>query len=63
MNTHHQSTPKITGRLIAGVILPFSCGYLISYLFRTVNSVIAPDLIAELRLDEAGLGLITSSYL
>ena len=31
----------ITARLIAGVILPFSCGYLISYLFRTVNSVIA----------------------
>jgi predicted MFS family arabinose efflux permease len=61
MNTQYQ--PKISGRLIAGVILPFSCGYLISYLFRTVNSVIAPDLIAELRLDEAGLGLITSAYL
>jgi predicted MFS family arabinose efflux permease len=61
MNTQDQ--PKISGRLIAGVILPFSCGYLISYLFRTVNSVIAPDLIAELRLDEAGLGLITSAYL
>jgi MFS family permease len=28
-----------------------------------VNSVIAPDLIAELHLDEAGLGLITSAYL
>jgi predicted MFS family arabinose efflux permease len=54
---------KITARLIAGVILPFSCGYLMSYLFRTVNSVIAPDLIAELQLDEAGLGLITSAYL
>ena len=63
MNTHYHSTKRITGRLIAGVILPFSCGYLISYLFRTVNSVIAPDLIAELHLDEAGLGLITSSYL
>jgi predicted MFS family arabinose efflux permease len=63
MNTHHHSAPKITGRLIAGVILPFACGYLMSYLFRTVNSVIAPDLIAELNLDEAGLGLITSAYL
>lgn len=63
MTRHHRLEPKITGRLIAGVILPFSCGYLISYLFRTVNSVIAPDLIAELKLDEAGLGLITSAYL
>ena len=59
--THHDG--RIGARLIACVILPFSCGYLISYLFRTVNSVIAPDLIAELHLDEAGLGLITSTYL
>ena len=61
MSEHGEA--KISARLIAGVILPFSCGYLISYLFRTVNSVIAPDLIAELKLDEAGLGLITSAYL
>ena len=43
MNKHHHSDIKISARLIAGVILPFSCGYLISYLFRTVNSVIAPS--------------------
>lgn len=49
--------------MLAGVILPFALGYLISYLFRTVNSVIAPDLIAELHLDAAGLGLVTSAYL
>jgi MFS family permease len=61
MRTHSEA--RITGRLIGCVILPFSCAYLISYLFRTVNSVIAPDLIAELNLDEAGLGLITSAYL
>jgi len=63
MTTHHHTESRIPARLIAGVILPFSCGYLISYLFRTVNSVIAPDLIAELHLDESGLGLITSAYL
>jgi predicted MFS family arabinose efflux permease len=63
MTNSSQHETRLSARLIAGVILPFSCGYLISYLFRTVNSVIAPDLIAELRLDEAGLGLITSSYL
>src|SRR3954452_24032248 len=61
-SAQHQGT-RITPHLIAVVILPFSCAYLISYLFRTVNSVIAPDLIAELHLDEAGLGLITSAYL
>src|SRR5215813_4636236 len=54
---------RIGLRAILTVIIPFSCGYLISYLFRVVNSVIAPDLIAELHLDESGLGLITSTYL
>jgi len=63
LNQNPHNEPKIGAHLIACVILPFSCAYLISYLFRTVNSVIAPDLIAELDLDEAGLGLITSAYL
>jgi MFS family permease len=60
MTTAHQ---RIGLRATLTVILPFSFGYLISYLFRTVNSVIAPDLIGELHLDESGLGLITSTYL
>jgi predicted MFS family arabinose efflux permease len=54
---------RIGLRATLTIILPFSFGYLMSYLFRTVNSVIAPDLIAELHLDESGLGLITSTYL
>jgi sugar phosphate permease len=54
---------RIGLRATLTVIIPFSIGYLISYLFRTVNSVIAPDLIGELHLDESGLGLITSTYL
>jgi sugar phosphate permease len=59
MTTDH----RIGLRATLTIILPFSFGYLMSYLFRTVNSVIAPDLIAELHLDESGLGLITSTYL
>jgi len=54
---------RIGLRATLTVILPFSFGYLMSYLFRMVNSVIAPDLIGELHLDESGLGLITSTYL
>jgi len=63
MTAHQHTGPRIGARILAGVILPFALGYLISYLFRTVNSVIAPDLIAELHLDAAGLGLVTSAYL
>jgi MFS family permease len=44
------------------LFLPFGFGYLLSYLFRTVNAVIAPDLVRDLGLDPASLGLLTSAY-
>ncbi len=49
-------------RLIGCVLLPFAMGYFLSYLFRTVNAVIAADLAAELNLSAADLGLLTSVY-
>jgi MFS family permease len=44
------------------VVVPFSAGYVVSYLFRTVNAVIAPDLVGELGLSPGDLGLLTSIY-
>ena len=44
------------------VFIPFALGYFLSYLFRVVNNVIAPDLVADLGLDAADLGLLTSTY-
>ncbi len=44
------------------VFLPFALGYFMSYVFRVVNAVIAPDLVAELHLDAGALGLLTSTY-
>lgn len=44
------------------VFLPFACGYFLSYLFRTVNAVIAPNLVASVDLTAAELGLLTSVY-
>ena len=44
------------------VILPFALGYYLSYIFRTINSVIAPDLMVDVELSAAGLGLLTSVY-
>lgn len=49
-------------RLFARVFLPFAFGYFLSYLFRTVNAVIAPELISDVGLDAAQLGLLTSAY-
>lgn len=44
------------------VFLPFALGYYFSYLIRNVNAVIAPDLVGELGLSAASLGLLTSVY-
>lgn len=44
------------------VFLPFTCGYFLSYLYRTVNAVIAPDLVLDLGLDPSQLGMLTSAY-
>ena len=45
------------------VFLPFAAGYYLSYLLRTVNAVIAPELARELALSAADLGLLTGAYL
>jgi len=44
------------------IYFPFAAGYLLSYLFRTVNAVISPELVRDLTLDPAALGLLTSAY-
>ena len=44
------------------VFVPFACGFFLSYLYRVVNAVIAPDLIGDLHLDAADLGFLTSAY-
>jgi MFS family permease len=49
-------------RLITCVLLPFAAGYYLSYLFRTVNALIAGDLATELGLTAVDLGFLTSVY-
>jgi predicted MFS family arabinose efflux permease len=44
------------------VLLPFGIGYYMSYLFRTVNAIISPQLVADVGLTPADLGLMTSAY-
>lgn len=55
-------TPSPSFAVAVRVVLPFAFGYLVSYLTRVVNAVIAPELTAELGLDAADLGLLTSVY-
>jgi predicted MFS family arabinose efflux permease len=45
------------------VLAPFAAGFFLSYLFRSVNAVVGPRLVAEIGLTATGLGLLTSAYL
>jgi predicted MFS family arabinose efflux permease len=44
------------------VFIPFAFGYFLSYLYRVVNAVLAPDLAAELGVGPSELGLLTAVY-
>jgi len=58
-----QTVPQVPLPLLFRVFLPFAGGYFLSYLFRVVNAVIAPDLAADTGVDPAQLGLLTATYL
>jgi sugar phosphate permease len=53
---------KSASQLTLRVFLPFAAGYFLSYLFRVVNAVIAPDLVKDLGVGPSALGLLTSTY-
>ena len=48
--------------LLLKVFLPFAGGYFLSYLYRTINAIISPDLVREFGLGPGDLGLLTSTY-
>ena len=51
-----------SGHPIVRVFLPFAFGYYLSYLFRTINALISPSLVADFGLRPAELGVLTSAY-
>lgn len=48
--------------MLLRVFLPFALGYYLSYFYRSVNAVIAPDLIRDLGVDANSLGLLSGAY-
>jgi len=49
-------------RTVLVVFMPFAAGFFFSDLYRQINAVIAPNLIEEIGLSAAGLGLLTSVF-
>jgi len=62
MKTTSPSASAMTTAVALRVFLPFALGYFLSYLYRVVNAVIAPDLVADLGLDASTLGLLTAVF-
>jgi predicted MFS family arabinose efflux permease len=54
---------ETSGLFALRVLTPFALGYFLTYLLRSVNAVVAPDLVAEVGLGAAELGLLTAAYL
>ncbi|WP_414441705.1 MFS transporter [Burkholderia sp. 22PA0106] len=51
-----------TAALYATVFLPFAFGHYVSFVFRSINAVLAPYLVEALQLSAAQLGLLSSAY-
>jgi hypothetical protein len=68
MSSHWHSNPRIAielplkNRAATRVFLSFACAYFISYAFRSINAVIAPDLMSDLHLSNAQLGFLSAAY-
>ncbi|MFA9216943.1 MAG: MFS transporter [Sphingomonadaceae bacterium] len=57
------STLQLSGReVFCMVFLPFALGHYLSSLMRTVNAMLAPQLVAALALSPGQLGLLTSAF-
>lgn len=54
---------RLPRSLVLRLFLPFAAGYFLSYLFRTVNAVAAPNLVADTGLGADALGFLTATYL
>lgn len=59
---HDPALPVVEGRLARRMFLIFALAYVVSYGMRTINAVIAPDLVADLQLSASELGLLASAY-
>lgn len=57
---HHQRLSGLT--VFFSVFLPFALGHYLSSLLRTVNAVLAPNLVQSLSLTSGQLGLLTSAF-
>jgi predicted MFS family arabinose efflux permease len=60
--SHPAPALPMRGALALKVFIFFAFAYILSYAFRSVNAVIAPELMADLKISNAQLGLLSAAY-
>jgi len=60
--SHPVPALPMKGALALKVFIFFAFAYILSYAFRSVNAVIAPELMADLKISNAQLGLLSAAY-
>jgi predicted MFS family arabinose efflux permease len=58
-----QAPQRLGPALLVSILVPFGLGYFLSYLYRTVNAVAAPDLVRDVGVSASQLGFLTAVYL
>lgn len=61
--TPRPAAPQLSWRVIGFVLLPFATGFYLSYLYRSINALLADHLSTVIGVEAAQLGLLTSIYL
>ena len=56
------ATMKQNSRLWFRLVPAYAAGYFLSYGLRSINAVIAPELMRDMGINSTGLGLLTSTY-
>ena len=54
--------PQISFSLMGVIFLSLAAGYFLSFFYRSINAMIAPHLVAELKLSSEELGFMTAVY-
>jgi MFS family permease len=68
MTFHWRSSPNtsidfpLDATAATKIFISFAFAYFISYAFRSINAVIAPDLLGELHISNSDLGLLSAAY-
>ncbi len=62
MNDITPQTSRLPLTLVLSIFLPFAAGYFLSYVYRTINSVLAPEIVHAVGVNASELGLLTSTF-